>query len=360
MRPWTFSLLVTAGTLLSGLAQAAELKQIATITVPGEKLTNFDISFIDQATGRYYLADRSNKAIDIFDTKGDSYIGRVGSFAGAVTKNGKVDNGVSGPDGVLFAGQEIWAGDGDSTVKVIDPVSGKTTATISTGGTTRLDEMAYDPKDQVFIGVNNAETPPYATLISTKPDHTILGKIVFPNASDGAEQPSYNPDDGLVYMSIPELDKDAGTGGVAVIDPRAGKLVKMLPVNNCHPAGLAFGPNGNFILGCTADGKEMPAATTIMNANSGTVVAVVAGIGGADMVNYNARNGQYYTASRGDPGGPALGVIDASSNALIQKISITGGVPHSVTSSEATGHVYVPVGAVGGGDGTIHVYAPGS
>ena len=360
MNVQTLCMGLTAGALLTGFAHAADLKQVATIGVPGEKLANFDISFLDQSTGRYYLADRSNKAIDIFDTKNDTFVGRVGTFVGAVMKNGKVDSAVSGPDGVLFTGQEIWAGDGDSTVKVIDPTSGKTTATIGTGGTTRLDEMAYDPKDQVFIGVNNAEDPPFATLISAKPDHAIVGKIVFPNATDGAEQPTYNPDDGMIYMSIPEFDKDAKKGGVAVIDPSTGRLVKMLPVDNCHPAGLAFGPNGNFILGCDADGKEMPAATTIMNAKTGAVVAVVPGIGGADMVNYNAKNGQYYTASRSNPGGPALGVIDAATNTLVQTIRITGGAPHSVTSSESTGQVFVPVGAVGGGDGTIHVYAPGS
>jgi DNA-binding beta-propeller fold protein YncE len=89
-------------------------------------------------------------------------------------------------------------------------------------------------------------------------------------------------------------------------------------------------------------------------------VATVPGIGGSDMVNYNKRNGQYYTASRDNPGGPALGVIDASSNKLVQTIPFKGGTPHSVTSSEANGHVYVPVGTAGGGDGTIHVFAPAS
>ena len=220
---------------------------------------------------------------------------------------------------------------------------------MSTGGTARVDEMAYDAKDQVFIGVNNAEDPPFATLISTKPDHAVIGKVVFETATDGAEQPTYNPDDGLFYVSVPEFDKDPKKGGVAVIDPRSGKLVKILPVENCHPAGLAFGPDGNFVLGCDVDGKEMPASTTIMNARAGAVVAVVPGIGGADMVNYNARNGQYYIAARGDPDGPALGVIDAKTNKLVQKIAIHGGGPHSVTSSEATGHVYVPVGTTGGG-----------
>ena len=134
----------------------------------------------------------------------------------------------------------------------------------------------------------------------------------------------------------------------------------MLPVEGCHPAGLAFGPNDNFVLGCIADGKDMPAVTVIMNAKTGAVVATVPGIGGADMVNYNAKNGQYYTASRDNPGGPALGVIDATTNTLVQTIPLKGGNPHSVTSSEGNGHVYVPVGGSGGGDGTIHVYAPAS
>jgi DNA-binding beta-propeller fold protein YncE len=342
------------------VAKAGELKQIGTIIIPGQKLTNFDISFINQANGRYYLADRSNKAIDIFDTKTDQFVGRVGTFVGAVMKDGKVDNDVSGPDGVVFAGNEIWAGDGDSTIKIIDPTTDKTAATISSGGKTRLDEMAFDPRDKVFIGVNNAEDPPFATIISTKQDHKIIGKVIFAEATDGAEQPAYNPGDGLFYMSIPELDKDPKKGAVAVIDPATGKLVKMLPVENCHPAGLAFGPNDNFVLGCNANGKELPAVITIMNAKTGAVVATVPGLGGADMVNYNAKNNQYYTASRDNPGGPALGVIDAGTNKLIQMIAITGGAPHSVTSSEANGHVYVPVGMVGGGDGTVHVFAPKS
>ena len=339
-------------------AAASELKQVAAIEIPGEKMTNFDISYIDQTTGRYYFADRSNKAIDIFDTGTDKFIERVAGFIGVTMKNGKPNNDTSGPDGVLIAGKEIWAGDGDSTVKVIDLATLKITATLSTGGKTRLDEMAFDPKNEIFIGVNNAEEPPFVTLISTKPDHKIIGKIVFDKATDGAEQPQYNPADGMFYMSIPELGKDAKKGAVAVIDPAAAKLVKMIPVDNCHPAGLAFGPGDNFVLGCGADGKDMPAVTTIMNSKTGAVVAVIEGVGAADMVDYNARNGQYYTASRNNPGGPVLGVIDAKTNKLVQTIKLAGGNPHSVASSEATGKVYVPVGGFGGGDGTIHVYAP--
>ena len=354
-------MMMLAGTamLAVGSACAGELKQVGTIEIPGEKMTNFDISYIDQATGKYYFADRSNKAIDIFDTKTDKFVDRIGGFIGVTMKNGKPNNDTSGPDGVLLAGKEIWAGDGDSTIKVIDLATLKITATLNTGGKTRLDEMAWDPKDEVFIGVNNAEEPPFATLISTKPDHKILGKVVFDDAGDGAEQPQYNFADGMFYMSIPQLGKDPKKGGIAVIDPKTAKLVKMIPVDNCHPAGLAFGKDGNFVLGCGADGKDdMPPVTTIMNAKTGAVVAVVPGVGAADMVDYNAKNDQYYTASRNNPGGPVLGVIDAKTNKLVQAIALLGGNPHSVASSETTGRVYVPVGGFGGGDGTIHVFEP--
>ncbi len=148
----TLAMALSAATMLTGVARAAELKETGTIAIPGEKLVGYDISYIDPATGLYYFADRSNKGIDIIDTKTNKFVKRVGSFAGVVMKDGKPNNDVSGPDGVLFAGKEIWAGDGDSTLKIIDPATGKVTATINTGGTTRVDEMAYDPKDEVFIG----------------------------------------------------------------------------------------------------------------------------------------------------------------------------------------------------------------
>ena len=340
-------------------AGSAKLKQIATITNPAGPMDEFDIGFVDQKTQRYYLGDRSNKSVDIFDAKTDKFIGSVGGFVGVILKkNGKPDNDLSGPDGVLVIGKQAWAGDGDSTVKVIDLKTNKVVDTIKTGGESRVDEMAYDPKDHVFIGVNNAAEPPFATLVSTKRGHKILAKVTFEDATDGAEQPAYNPADGMFYVSIPEIKKDAKTGAVAVIDPRKGALVKMLSVENCHPAGIAFGPRGNFVLGCTANGKEMPPIITIMSAKTGKVVANVADIGGADMVAYDSKTGQYYTGSRAMPGGPLLGVIDAKSNALVQKIALKSGNPHSVAVNRANNHLFVPQGSQGGGCGCVLVFAP--
>lgn len=351
---------IFAGASGSVYAGSGKLKQIGTIMNPAGPIDEFDIAFVDQKTQRYYLGDRSNKSIDIFDAKTDKFIGSVGGFVGVVMKNGKPNDDLAGPDGVVVIGSEAWAGDGDSTVKVIDLKTNKIIDTIKTGGGSRVDAMAYDAKDGVFIGINDAEEPPFATLVSTKPGHKILAKIAIADATDGAEQPAYNPADGMFYLAIPELNKDAKKGGVAVIDPRKGTLVKMLTVENCHPNGLAVGANNNLVLGCTADGKKMPPIITIFNAKTGKVVKNVADIGGADMVAYNPKTGQYYTGSRNMPGGPVLGVIDAKTNTLVQKIALKGGNTKSVAVNYANNHVFVPQSSTsrGGGCGCVLVFAP--
>jgi DNA-binding beta-propeller fold protein YncE len=371
IRIWEDKMTLTTRTMLgaaallafgfAGSAGAAELKMIASIPVPGAPLTSFDISFVDQKTQRYYLADRSNKAVDIVDAKDNKWIGRATGFVGAVMKpDGKsVNSNKSGPDGVLAVGNEIWAGDGDSTIKVIDAKTMKITDTIKTGGSTRLDEMAYDPKNMIFIGANNAEEPPFATIIDMHAGHKIIAKIPFPDATDGAEQPDWNAADGMFYLAVPELKKDPKKGGVAVIEPKTGKLVKMIEVDNCRPNGLAFGPDQNFVLGCQANGKKgLAPVITIMNAKTGKVVANVADIGGADMVAYSKKNNQYYTGTSNMEGGAVLGVIDAKTNKLVQKIPMKGAsTPHSVAVNDNNGHVFVPGGGGDGGCSCIQVFA---
>ena len=82
--------------------------------VPGTGLGTFDISFVDPKTELYVLADRTNAAVDFFDASDDTYIGRVGGFAGVVCTNATTaNNALSGPDGVVIAGGQVWAGDGD-------------------------------------------------------------------------------------------------------------------------------------------------------------------------------------------------------------------------------------------------------
>jgi hypothetical protein len=72
---------------------------------------------------------------------------------------------------------------------------------------------------EIFIIGNQNDEPPFTTMVSTKPGHKIIGKVSTPDATDGNEQPTYNPADGLVYQSLPELKKDEKKRGIGVMMP---------------------------------------------------------------------------------------------------------------------------------------------
>ncbi|MDE2263176.1 MAG: cytochrome C nitrite reductase [Gammaproteobacteria bacterium] len=313
--------------------------------MPGEPLDSFDIGYVN-SSGVYALADRSNKAVDFFSAATGKFLGRATGFAGFNKADG-ADR--AGPDGVVAVGNnEFYAGDADG-VKVVDLRTRKVVASIPTGGQKRSDELTYDPRDQLVIAVNNADDPPFVSFISTR-SRKVVGRLVLTHASDGAEQPVYDPHSGLVYLSIPTVDKVQANGAIAVIDPRTRALLKMLPVGKCMPAGLALGPDENLVVGCSDDGVAagFPAHSLVMHAPTGKILADVP-VGGSDEVWSDMRAGQYYLAAVANRGGPTLGVIDSHTNRLVAALP-TGLRAHSVAVDAATGKIFVPIQANGAGD----------
>ena len=357
MQKNTARLIIAAAAALAiaGPASAAGLKEVGRIMLPGAKLESFDISFVDPVTNWLFIADRSNKAVDVIDAKTDKYVTRITGFVGDGPKGD-----VSGPNGLATVnnGTEVWAGDGDSTVKVIDLKSNKIVDTIKTGGKKRADEVAYDPKDEVFAVVNDADEPPFITLISTKPGHKILAKLVYPEATDGIEQPQYNPVDGMFYVDLPEINKQPTKGGLIVINPRTAQKVKTLPVDNCVPHGQSVGRGSLVFLACNAGNvkDKKTGQMAVFDIKKGKVVATIPGAGGSDEGWANNNIGQYYAATANDSGGPALTVMDAKTNKIVQKIKTAVGA-HSVAASLYNNHVYVAQRA-SNGCGCIMVYAP--
>ena len=85
-----------------------------------------------------------------------------------------MNNNLSGPDGVAAHGRWVYAGDGDSTLKVIDLNHRRTQchrAVGQHGRPTRLDEMALTSDGKLLLGANNAEDPPFATLFNANGDN---------------------------------------------------------------------------------------------------------------------------------------------------------------------------------------------
>jgi len=362
----------------------------------------FDISFVDQTTQTYYLGDRSNAAVDVVDAKAGVFVKQITAspaFAGVKLNpvTGAVNNTISGPNVVatgVVAGQDcLFAGDGPSRVVSFNLPGGKQVTSISTGGTMRADEMAFDPKDRLLAVANNADTPPFVTLlnVSSKCALTIKSKILLNaangvDAQNGAEQAVWDPGTQRFYMSIPQVGPDLLSGGIARINPLTAKVETVLFVPFCQPAGLALGPNQTFLAGCSMVFDTVGGVWTGSDANSANpvqviidtngVFAFVQGVGSSDEVWYNSGDNHWYTGSQNTPYSPhpvagitgalsatdqgagLLGVIDGTSQSLDQvvpTIDVPGvkpflgpppghpsGSSHSVAANAANNQVFVP------------------
>src|SRR5713101_3762522 len=370
----------------TGPALAGPMYQLlTTIPVPssadnvqGGVFTGYDIAYFDGTTQLMYLADRSNASVDIFSAKTNSFVGRVGGtgnlFVGIQPKPvnpATINNDISGPDGVVVANfggaKQLWAGDGPSLLKGFDltlpgspPLSG---TPINTGASpaTRVDEMAFDPKDHLLLVANNAADPPFATLVDTS-TKAIVTKITFdgktvaqggdghgaPSATNGIEQAVWDPSHGgRFFISIPQLN-GGGPGGVAMLDI-SGNVTHVYDFGSaglgafaaCSPAGLALGANGKLMVGC---GVASQSILLDPNANGGSgSTKAFPQVSGEDMVWFDPTTNRYFLAARLNPGGPVLGIIDGSTETFLQNVRTTPG-DHSVAVDPVSGEVFVPFG----------------
>ncbi len=350
-----FAVLALAGTSWAGEARNDEVfSQTTAIPVPGVAARSFDISWVDPVLKRYYLGDRSNKSVDVIDTSTTppSFLTQFKPTSptapsGFVGFTG--NNDTSGPDGVMTVdNKELWVGDGMSRVWVLNATTGAALTLpggvpnpIPTGtGATRADELCYDPVDHLVMVANNADDPPFASLISTK-TYTVVAKIPFdgtngaPKSNNGAEQCQWSPRTGKFYISIPGIagQLPAGTaGGVAVIDPKSKKVVNtfIIPPDACEaPQGMAVGPDPQILLGCNATSPNGVYNTAIINEHSGHVMATLANEGGDDEVWFNPGDGHYVLAGGSFLPSEQLGIVD--SRFRIQDQTIHTGTPGGTT-----------------------------
>ena len=358
-------------------------------------LFSFDISFVDQTTQTYYLADRSNKAVDVVDASADMFLMQVSAMPAFAGVNANAE--LAGPNGVLTANGCIIATDAGNRVVSFTATGAQISDIHITADPGRADELAFDPKDNLLLVINpepggSAPTPsPTGTLISVSKTGCVLSigtSIPFPTATGGAEQPVWDPGTQRFFVSIPNVNGSDTTGSLFQINPLTAKIEAMYAVFGCAPAGLALNPtNHTLLLGCSVVFDNMggtwsgtdpntAAPTQQIFGTNGLIQAVVPGIGSSDEVWYNAGDDHFYTGSSGSPLAPSvivpgatsvsqgaaiLGVIDGTSQRLDQLVPtfnvpqvlpITGPPPghpagsaHSVAANQNNNQVLVPLAA---------------
>jgi hypothetical protein len=307
-----------------GAPTTTQTECLTAVQIPGNPLRSFDISWVDPDRAEYYLGDRSNAGVDIIDTKSNTFKRTIPGFVGIkLLGTGAVDNNHSGPDGVVSHGRWLYAGDGDSTLKVIDlnaPTASAIKQSISTGGTTRVDEMALTTDGKLLLAANNAEDPPFGTLFTANGDAstsavsiiikiTVDSSIIPPGFGLSIEQPAWEPETARFYTSIPVIannpsgcnfDASKGPitcdGGLLVIDPTKPTSVVgafdpttntgVVPLHACGPNGATVGPHENLLLGCTPNNNPSNTTTLVINAETKNY-ANIGGITGSDEVWFN-------------------------------------------------------------------------
>jgi DNA-binding beta-propeller fold protein YncE len=314
---------------------------------------------VDQSVvynGTYYLADRSNNAVHVIDLAASKEATAITGFKGLVMTNGKADSSVSGPDGLVLLPNrdELYVGDGDGSVKVVNLMNHSVVASIVTGSKKRADEFAYDPTTETIVVTNPNDNPPFVTIISAK-DRTVSGKIVFNNAT-GLEQPAFNSINGKFYVSVPGTGANPG-GEIAEVDVSALNITKVIPVTACVPAGIIFGPNQNLFVGCSQEQilSYGVAYSLVLDISTGKVIGNISGLTGIDQVAYDPSALLYYASAYQNLAGanksgspmPQLGIVDARTNTLLQTLTTDNVTAHSVAVDPVTNQVVVPLSKSG-------------
>jgi hypothetical protein len=339
---------------------------IGVIPIPGNPITSADIGWVDPGTERYYIADRANAGVDLIDAESNFYVGRVGGMVGVVpaTPGGTATTNGPGPNGVLVTpNRKLWAGDGNSMVRVadVDPESPNylnIIGSISTSipacddGTAtghycgRADELGYDPRDHVIMIANNAPrtlaaghaiTNPYATFISSISPYGVLGHVTFPGAT-GLEQPLWDPELRRFWITVP--GPAGGNPSVARVNPITMMVdktytfdcVALTGAASVSTTGVALGPFQHLLV--SACGKPI-----ILSALTGHVFRVITQVGGGDEVWYNPGDGRFYVTglSTVAPLVQSLGVIDAETSTWLQNVpDVRGKNPASFAENNHT------------------------
>jgi hypothetical protein len=305
---------------------------------------SFDVSWNDNAAQRYYLADRTNNAIDLVDSATDTFLGFIGKghYTGARPCPGRPNEGrhCAGPNGVVTDNLgHVWAGDGDGHIIEADATKPGTAIirSIPTGGKFRVDEMAYDPIDRILMVSNDGDSPPFLTFISVT-DGSVLGHYVYPKEQDGMEQPVWVRQTGLFYQNVP-----GPKNRLDVFDPHAlPNPVKSFPVEctggliGLTVSGLTVGPNGRLMTVCGSVGGMSLDPTT------GKVQRIVPEGALADEVWYDPGANSYYFSRGAENGG--LGVVNAATETFVANILLAS---HSVAVNASNQHIFVPVSGKG-------------
>lgn len=225
----------------------------------------------------------------------------------------------------------VWAGDGNSTIKVLKPTLNTGAVALiksiptcpsgsdgcGTGGKFRADELSYDAVDnRILIAYDADNFLTFVHVDDAKPtnsavvghffyaDHTIGAAASLPGRAttgNGLEQSVYVPQTRLFYQAVRGNTDTGAVGFIDVFDPTTMRLVDTFPVPGY-----------------------------------GQLHKIVEGVGGADEIWFNPGDTNFYLGIRTSK----LGVVNAADDYVVSIISGHGG--HLVAANAGNNHTFDP------------------
>jgi hypothetical protein len=342
-----------------------------TPTNPTGRFASFDISWVDSARDVYYLADRSNNAVDVIDTTDGSFVMFLGhgAFAGVIAAppfppgpNRSGPNGVvTDDDGNVWVGDGLINGVGHSSLKAFNPTTGVMIANIDNGGAGRADELAFGRTGggRILIANPNEPTTAFVTLVNTQ-TKMILRQVRYdapanaagvppaghgfntffgtPTPSQhGLEQPAFL--NGKFYLNVPATVQNTG-GELDVSDPNTGVITAVLPLATCGGTGLAALPHNELLVECGDSAR-------ILDAHGNELVRFPE-FGASDQIWFNPGDGRAYFALPPNatlrPGIPAgLGALDVANRRSLGITPAAGAQGlHSIAADAHNNRIFIP------------------
>jgi DNA-binding beta-propeller fold protein YncE len=281
------------------------------------------LSFIDYLAlggSRLYAGYTSHGMVGVIDTATNRTIATVGGL-------GRVHGIALVPEGKLgFASSS-----GDNNVNVFDLVDNKLLKKIPAGD--GPDAILYDAKLHLIYVSNHAGKT--GTLIDPATQAVVA-------AIELGGEPEYaqaDPETGLIYQNLED------TSELVVLDLQKRAVIKRYPLApGKGPTGLAIDV-ANHRLFSTCSGKLI-----VLNANTGTIIAVVPIGAGTDGADYDAGLRRVYTAN----GMGSMTVIqqDSADRYRVLEDAPTRFGGHSLVVDPATHRIFIAY------FGSVAVYEP--
>jgi hypothetical protein len=314
VRPATIAFL---GAVVLAISACGGSKPVAISHTPIPTATaatgSFDVVEIDQAAHRLYVADRTNKGVDVF------YISTAQPKYVMTIPVPSSPNGLAlAPDiGRLFVGTAI------GSVAIIDVKPGSPTHDHVIGeiptGAKKADLLDYGA-DRQRLYVSSSTEGKITSIdpaTGTVKAHFTIGYAV--------EQPRYDPVDGMVYVTSPDAN------ALFKVDPNNGSVTKIPLGGSCQPTGMAINPKTNTaVIACSS----FIVSWDLAHATAQTFTQVA----GGDIVSYDAKADRFLVAS---PNSTVVGLFGGNPVDYVASVP-TGSHGNSAAYDETNDMVYTP------------------